>query len=360
MIKIANQILDAYDDVSKEGLKKLASIRPGCNMISAEEKSALKDHQFALTVITKSASKLNKYPICDADSTWLSSGFFEMNHHKLPMEAAEIAASHLKVACEKFKITPGVAVSSLAKTASDNVYFEKDGALKRVNACVKCDLTKIAQVEEIGNNYTSAQYAMPAPNHVKIAGDYFEKNASKMPLEVRHKYAAAIQRRGHELGMAPLKGLISKYASDHYSPMVDAHIRSRASLLEGRPDLKSTVEKIGAAKKNYSPSQFAQLLHGFDKQAGLSRYYGSHLQDPYTATFASQPDPNAGFRYKNAGVSDVTADDLHKVVNAKYAQIKDYFGPHLADEMKKDPVTIFESLPRDAKEVIAGIIEGTH
>lgn len=180
-----------------------------------------------------------------------------------------------------------------------------------------------------------------------------------MPLETRHKYAAALQRRAHELGMPVLQGTVVKYASDHYSPMVDAHIRARATLLEGKPDLKSTVEKLGAAKKSLTPSQFAQMLHGFDKQAGLSRYYGAHLTNPFEATFATQPDPYLGYRTKVAG-QNVTADDLQRIVNAKYAQIKDYFGPHFADEMRKHPNEVFDSLPRDAKELIVGIAEGTH
>lgn len=360
MINLANQVLDIYDDVFKTGIAKLAAQYPKCDMMSLEKKAGLKDHEFGLVVITKHASKLCKYPICDTDSTLLSNAYFDMNFHKLPAEAAEIAASQIKVACERFKVTPASSVAALAKTAGSNVYVEQDGAMKPVNVVLQPDLTKIAQVDAIGENYTTAQYAMPSDKHVKIAAEYFAQMAPKMPLETRHKYAAAVQRRAHELGMPALKGEIGKYASDHYSPMVDAHIRSRASLLEMKPELKATLEKIGGAKKQYTPSQFAQLLHAFDKQAGLSRYYGSHLQDPYMATFAGEPDQYAGFRFKSAGVADITADDLQRVVTAKYAQIKDYFGHSIADELKKEPVAIFESLPRDAKEIIAGLVEGTH
>jgi len=364
MLKLANQVIDIYDDTSKEGMKKLAKLNPACNVLSAEDRAKLGDHDFALTVITKKAAKLNKYPICDTDSTWLSNQYFDMYSHRLPVEAQKIAAQNLMVACSKFKVAPSDALRKIAqpnvKLASSNVYYDQDGETKPVNRTVRIDMSKLAQVEDIGNNYTHAQYAMPTTLHVKMATKYLADNESKMPLGVRHKYAAAVQRRSHELGMGKQAGVVAKYASDHYSPMVDAHISARASLLESKPDLKALITKLGAAKKQYTPSQFAQLLHGFDKQAGLDRCYGSHLQNPYQATFASEPDPYHGFRYKTASQTVLEGDELSKLVNIKYAKIKEYFGEHLASELRRDPTTIFESLPRDAKEIIVGLADGTH
>jgi hypothetical protein len=357
MLKIANQILDVYDDIDYAMMKKIAGEYPGCNVMSADERSVLRNHQFALTVITKQASKMNKYPIVDHDSTWLSNRYFEMTYQRLPEEAAGIAAYNIKTACAKFKIEPSKMVKSMAKIASSNIYFEKGNTLKSTNVVSMYDFSKLAQVDAIGDNYTQAQYAMPNAAHVKIACDYFEQNAAKMPVESRHKYAAAIQRRSHELGLGVQKGAVSKYASDHYSPMVDAHIRARASLVETRPDMKGLYEKIGSVKKDYTPSQFAQLLHGIDKKAGLDRYYGSHLTNPFNATFASEPDPYAGFRYKSAS-RELLPDELKNAVTAYHSKIAEHFGPLMADELRKDPVSIFDSLPRDAKEIIVGIIDG--
>jgi len=358
MLKLANQMLDVYDDVGHSAMKKIASEYPKCDVMSAEDRARLQPHQFALNLITKQASKLCKFPIADHDSTWLSSKYFDMTHQRLPDEAATIAASNIKVACDKFGIAPSKSVSRMAKQASSNIYFEQGNALKSTNVTTKHDFSKLAQVDAIGDNHTQAQYAMPNTATVKIACEYFAANNRKMPLEARHKYAAAIQRRAHELGMGVQKGDVGKYASDHYSPMVDAHIKARASLVEHRPELKSMYEKVGSLKKEYTPSQFAQLLHGIDKQAGLSGYYGSHLTNPYYATFASQPDPYAGYRYKSAS-REFAPDELKAAFTAKYAQIKEHFGVTMADELKKEPMAIFDSLPRDAKEVIAHIIDGS-
>jgi len=362
MLKFANQIIDAYDDVTKETLTKIAHNRPDCYMLTAEERASLKDHDFALSVVTKTAGRLNKFPINSADSTWLSTQYFDLNSHKLPQEACKVAAAHLKKACEKFNIPSTSTIdkhAAMLKEASSNLHFEKDNSVKGTVVVSTPDLSKLANVEEIGDNYTSAQYAMSSPSHVKMACVYLEKNAEKIPLDLRHKYAAAIQRRSNELGMGVQKGYVAKYATDHYSPMVNAHIKARASLLEGRPELKSTVEKIGHAKGQYTPSQFAQLLHGFDKEAGLNRYYGAHLTDPFIATFALEPDSAAGYSVKVASQT-LTGDALKGLVTAKYGKIKEYFGDHVADELRKNPTEIFESLPADAKEIIVGLSEGTH
>ena len=358
MLKIANQILDVNDDIDYAMMKKIAGQYPGCNVMSSDDRSMLRNHQFALTIITKQASKLNKYPIADHDSTWLSNKYFDMTYQRLPAEAAGIAAYNIKTACEKYKIAPGPTVKAMAKTASSNIYFEKGDSLKSTNVVDKYDFSKLSKIDAICENYTQAQYAMPNAAHVKVACEYFEKNSTKMPMESRHKYAAAIQRRSNELGLGAQQGIVGKYASDHYSPMVDVHIRARASLSEGRPETKALYEKVGSVKKEYTPSQFAQLLHGIDKRAGLDRYYGSHLTNPYHATFASEPDPYAGFRYKSAS-RDVQPDELQKAVTAHYDKIKEHFGQTMADELKKEPVAIFDSLPKDAKEIIVGIIDGS-
>jgi len=359
MLKLSNQILDVYDDVMHEGIRKVAALNPQISVMTPSERSSLKDRDFALTVITKKASKLNKFPIHNPDDTWLSNHYFEMNSHKLPEGAAKVAAFHIKKACEKYKIEPARAVKLLAKEASSNIFFESDN-LQPAQKLIEPDLTKIAAVEDVANNHTHAQYAMATPAHVKVASEFFEKQAAKMPPDLRHKYAAAIQIRARELGMPKQAGLVGKYASDHYSPLVDAHLRSRASLLEtADPTLRGTLEKIAKLKTELSPSQFAQSLHAFDKKAKLDRYYGGHLTDPFLATFGKEPDPYAGFRYKTASDRSLTAEELRSIIGSRFDKIAEYFGRQVAEEMRKDPIAIFDSLPNDAKEMIASFGDGT-
>ena len=364
-MRLPNQILDAYDAIDagmNEDLVKLAGILPDLHIKSAEERDALKPDDFALSVITKEASVMNKFPIATEEDTFLSGRFFDKNAHKLPREAAEITAYHIKKACEKFELPSNIFkhVDTMAKEASDNVYYEVEGAIKPTIMRKVANLSEMAEAGLIATNTTFAQGAFSTPKHVDMGCKYFSKYASKMPLEVRQGYAEALQNRAGELGMDELKGEVAKYASDHYSSMVGAHIRSRASLLDGKaPILSSALTKLAAARTQYPPCEFAKALHTFDKHAGLTRYYGGHLTDPYLATFATAPDKNAGYRTKTASGSSLNADQLGKFATAKYAKIKDYFGASLADEFKKEPISIFESLPMDTKEILVGIADGT-
>lgn len=358
MYKVANQILDIYDDVELAGIKKLAAQNPNINVLSPEERDQLQDDDFALSMITKKAHKLNKFPVESADNTWLSNQYFDLNHHKLADDARSIAAYHIKMACQRFDITPTPAVVGLAKEASSNICYEQAQPLQASFRTRSCSLNEMAEAEQVATNYSFAQYAFSTPDHVKLGCMYFEKQAEKMPVETRHGYAAALQKRAHELGMGQQTGFISKYASDHYSPMVDAHLRSRASLLEvADPKFCAALTKLAGMKEQLSPTEFAKVLHGFDKRANLHKHYGGYLTDPYQATFAQEPDQYAGYRQKVAG-HDMDSDAIRRVIHEKEAKIKDYFGQSILDELKKHPVPIFDSLPMDAKEIIVGIAQG--
>lgn len=364
MYKFANQVIDIHDDIYKEHLVKIASKRPQTDVISADQRARLGDDDFALCVITKTANKINKFPINSHDSAWLSNEYFSETCYKLPKTAAVTAASFIKHACEHFGISPCSEVEAMAKEASTNVYFENDKEelaqpLQSKTASVSNPLEAFAEIEKIANNYTHAQYIFRTPAHVKVASKYFEEKHKEMPLETRHKYAAAIQIRAEELGMQPVKGAVSKYASDSYNGMLDGHISSRRRLVEHTP-FAGELSKLANARKEFTPYQFAQALHGFDKKAGLERHYDGYLTDPYRSTFAEQPDKLAGYRWMDKkGSRSLTAEEIARVVNTGHPKIAEYIGKHAADELRSNPVPVFDSMPNDIKEIIANIHDGT-
>lgn len=361
MFKLSNQVLDVYDDVSKSHLRKLASINSNISVMTMEERNQLPDDDFALSVITKKAAKLNKFPVEAHDNTWLSNQYFAETFNRLPKTAAEIAAYHIKKACERFEIEPTAPVKEMAKEASTNIYLEEDiPESAKVTKTEEVDLTKFAQVQQIGDNYTTAQYTMSTPAHVKIAAHYFDENYKKIPLEYRHKYAAAIQKRAKELGMKARKGKVCKYASDTYNAQLDAHLSMRRSILQAAdPKFSEGLQKMAGMKEKMQPMEFAKLLHEFDKRAGLTKYYDSTLTDPYDATMAEAPaNPWASYQFKTASRT-LSADEIVKVSHKKYAKIKEYFGSSVADSLKKEGIPIFDSLPMDVKETIVHIADGS-
>lgn len=354
MYKLANQVLDVYDDLNYEMLKKIANLNSKMYVRSADERAELQDTDFALSIITKRASKLNKFPVANSDDTWLSNQYFEMTNQRLPKVAAEIAAYNIKKACDEYDIKTTPSVEGMSKTAASNVYVEDDTTrLSPVRVSKHIDLTKFAEVKKIAENYTHAQYAMATTPEVKLASYYFDEYHKKIPLDQRHKYAEAIQRRAKELGMDEIKGQVMKYSCEKYGSGVEAHLRKRASLLEiADPKFSSALTKLATMRKELDASQFAKVLHGFDKRAGLTRYYGGYLKDPYETTFDGQ-------MVKKAQYGGVTEDEITDALTTKYAKVKEYFGHSIADELKKHGMSIFEALPKDSKEIIVGITNGT-
>lgn len=355
MLKIANQVLDLSDDIDYSVLKKFAKKNTSIKVASLEDISSLDDTDFAISVITKKASKLNKFPINDFDNTWLSNEYFEHTAHNLPEEAVKIAATMIKSACEKYKIDANPMVVKYASDAKDNLYFEQD-VLKHTEV-IEEDFSKFAKVKDISDNETFAIYAMPNEGTVKIACEYLKTHEKKIPLEYRHKYASAIQRRAASLGFTVKDPEIRKYASDGYSADIDAHLSLRKELLQVKsPELVESIVKLGSMKNNLTSTEFAQVLHQMDKKAGLDKYYNGYITDPYQATFNRFVNPNYVKLAKGKSMSE---DELTKLVTAKYASIKNYFGSSVADSLKKDGIQAFEALPMDAKEVILGIADGT-
>lgn len=366
MYKIANQIIDAYDDIHADFLTKIAAKRPETYVMTPEEKSTLGDDDYALCCITKEASKVLKFPVDSYDNTYLANEMFPETYYKLQKTAAIKAACMIKKACDHFRIIPNdvvVNVSNHNASFNNNLHYESDeGNFPKIASEVQTktasdNMKVFADVERICDNYCHAQYVFATPVHVKVASKYFDEKHKEMPVELRHKYAAALQIRAKELGMPSIRGNVEKYASDSYNAMLDGHLASRKRLVDGSA-FEAEFGKIASLKKSATPYQFAQVLAAFDKKAGLARHYGSYLTDPYQSTFATSADPTYTWMNKK-GSRQLTAQEIESVVNTKTDKIAQYIGKLAAEGMKKDPTAIFDSMPNDVKEIIANIHEGT-
>jgi hypothetical protein len=308
------------------------------------------------------------------DNTFLANEIFPETYTKLEKTAATVAATFIKKACERFKIAPSEVVEKLASDkVSTNLYVEPVSSCERTflaslqpevsyyiqektASAESLSMDCFADVERICDNYTHAQYVFRSPTHVKVACKWFEEKHEKMPIELRHKYATAIQTRSEELGMGQQKGTIAKYAGDAYGGQIEGHLSSRRRLLDGSKYAEE-FGKLASARKDLTPYQFAQLLHAFDKKAGLNRYYDNYLKDPFQATFASSNPASYSWMSKKSSRT-LTSEEIEKVINTKHEKIAEYFGKGIAAELKKDPVPIFDSMPNDVKEVIANIHDG--
>jgi hypothetical protein len=345
-MSLCNQVLDLTDDTSKKLLKEILEGSEVPAMVktaqvatrAAQEKFNRAD--YALIAITKEGSELRKYPINDAANTWLSCRYFEKTAHKLPTRAREVTATMLK---RVFR--PG------------NLYYEA------------YDMSKTAQpvavetVQRDGSKHFYAlgdKYAMPNPEFIKRAGQYFVEHEKSFtdPLE-RHTFAHNVLERAKELQVELMqKEALEKYAGASYGDLLETQIRMRHDLVQAKPELGEALTKVASYKKELQPQEFAKLLHGFDKKASLDKYYGGYLADPYKSTFETRFTKVAsGYSY-DSDEGHVSEKELTKAFEDKYDKVKGYFGPTVADQLKKHGCEIFASLPKDAKEVITKIAKG--
>jgi len=358
--RLEQTVLDLYDDAAfDQTLKKIASnlseeVRQD-QLPTRHDRSQLEDDQFALTIITKTASKLNKFPINNRVNTALSNEYFELNHHKMPLDAQKTAAAHIQKACDKYGIDShnSIKVASMNHDPRTNLYVES--ASKPAKTFTKT----AAKTPEITENYYAlgTKYPMPDADFVKKAESYFDKFAKKFSPEDRHTYATNVTKRASELGVKLASKAVEKYAGANYNPDVETHLKLRQKLLDEASPYVPALRKLASFQDQTDPTTFAKVLHEIDKKAGLDVHYDKNIADPFAATFGAEMPKVAGYVYEKDNIY-LTGEDIEKVASDKYDTLKNYFGPTLADGLKKEGAAAFMALPTDAQDIIARISNG--
>ena len=369
MNRLDSAIIDIFDDVNLGStLQKVASqlpqdVRSG-ELPSLEERNEYDDMQFALSIITKTASKVNKFPVNTRINTAMSNQYFDLNHHKLPSEAQKIAATYIKVACERFNLDPSDPVKVAAEKfpVMTNIFIEKISSKPGGKLIVK-EAQKIdseyayALTKQAGDGTTNRKYAMPNKEYMDKAVEYFDKFASQFSPEDRHQFASNVVKRSLELNVEVKSESINKYAGLSYNSNVGNYLTVRRKLLEDHPQYTDALDKLASYQETTDPVTFAKVLHELDKKAGIDKYYDSYLADPYLSTFGKETTKTASYVYNQDGIL-LTNEDILKVASDKYATLKNYFGHTLADGLKKEGSAAFVALPTDAKDIIARIANG--
>ena len=355
-MNLENAILDIFDDVGlKETLVKVASQLP--EELKNEElpdinaRNVLKDNQFALSIFTKSASKLNRFPIDSRLNTALSNIYFDLNHQKLPEGAIKIAATHIKKACSKYNLNPAYSVYKASLNDVDtNVYFEDP---------LGTDSSRgVRYAEKVASAHFAlpGKYPLDTAENVAKASNYFDKYAYNMTLDERHLYAKNTYSRASALNVKVSKE-ISKYAAANYgdNSILEQSLSMRRSLLEENSPIRKEFTKVSSYKIKAQPEELAKVLYQLDKEAGLTKYYDGYLKDPYESVCGISKIAN--FIYNKDHIY-MTEKDLVDLTKNKEKVLKNYFGDTLLKGLKSDGVEAFLALPDDSKDIIARIWNG--
>jgi hypothetical protein len=282
---------------------------------------------YALNIRLDDGTELHKYPIHTPADTWISAAYFEETAHKLPEAHKKTAAANIQKAMEKHNLH---SLRKEAKPASEHF------ALK-------------------------SKYPIDTAAQVKLASAYFDEWHKSFKLSDRREYATKVASRAKDLGVQELGSSIKKYAGQDYGSEVGIQLRLRQDLVADVDNLIHSLKKVAEARHSLPADKFAQLLEAWDSESGMSRYHGTYLADPYAATYEEKDFRKiaSGYSWQDESTGlQVSEADLKKVAEEKSEKIRGFLGESVAKELKKHGSQIFESLPVDAKIVVAKIARG--
>lgn len=198
------------------------------------------------------------------------------------------------------------------------------------------------------------RYPLDSFSQVQSAVGYFDEYFSSFSPEERREYAQNTVKCAAALDI-PVSEAMQKYASNDYAPRgeIKMALDSRRALIDkqGMSILNILQEKTAEV----SPEIFCATLREFDRERGLEAYYDRDVFDPYFSTYgAKTATVRDNWSYIDGNVY-LSAAELKQVVKTRVPSIVQTFGEKFMDEFRKDPITIFESLPRDQKRMIASM-----
>lgn len=379
--------------------------------ISQADRDRLPDDAFAL-VLVNGEDRLRKYACTDAGNTALSVFYFLENAHKLPDDAQKVAAANLVTACgwydlavperlEKVALSVNTAVTAMAapsliRGTRDNIkqnlaqvraeeqgkYGELTGTTTMplsADPRAKAPTTLTESVKKTGSRMSSMavdvtgrdrpqketvkqaqHYALPLQQrypldsyeHVKTAAAYFEEFGKRMEPEVRREYCVNLVKRAEALSI-PLPYDVTRYGSLKLASAeeFELSIHSRASLLEGAPELRDVLSKIAGYYGQATAPMMCVALREFDKLAGLDLHYDSDVPDPYFSVFGKEKTAEEDFHDMD-GNEHIHGHELKRFSLAGFKQMAGTFGEDFAQEFQKDPVAIYKSMPMEQKRMI--------
>jgi len=398
MIKTAGVVFDFYDDQGAFLKTKLAggtvpdSIAEAA-VLSPEEHNALPDNAFA-AVIRNGDEVLRKFACVDKGNTLVSALYFLENRSKLPSSSNIKIAHNLVEACRFFDVVPP---PDLVKEAAGKVLIKGDGAeiLAPKQGEKRADLTgtrvmpitpvapgksKMASDPVIHDPYVDTTavelrggpvrqalpdelYAMVSHDggrsfplqtwgQVKKAAVFFEEQGKRMHPRSRKDFCTKLASRANELGVE-VSGVIRKYGSMSFATdrELGVAVETRRQLWRDHHDEAiSLLDGLMEKRASMEPAVFAEGLAQIDVLAESDRHWGKDIPDPWLSTFGIEK--TAEWRWVHA--NDVlTEEQLKNFVTSSRKFLRQNFSEDLADELKKNPTSVFDSLPLPQQRVIA-------
>jgi len=196
----------------------------------------------------------------------------------------------------------------------------------------------------------SERYPLDSYTDVQKAAVYFEKWANVFSPEHRREFCVNLLARANELSI-PVSSDVEKYGSANYASTAEilAALDGRKNIIQNEEHI-AVLHKLAEEQPRIRAEVFAEMLSQFDKVAGIDHLYDKDIPDPYYSTFGKTAEEDGAHLEGNDFVTDKQLNELAK---RECKEMKQLFGEEFVKEFRKDPTSIFNSMPVDQKKVIS-------
>jgi hypothetical protein len=335
-------VLDPYDDGGALFTSFSESER-GALEKTAEDLSErlpyLGDSQFALVLEYQGKGgqyeRFRKFACTDAGNVARNICYFLQYHRRLPEQAVKVAAQNLWRAAEDFDLPIPEVLRELSGGDS--------GEGHNIVPVVDQSFEKKASFDP--------------PRGIAALTEWWTRNRNLLkPLEKRAFARTAVQEAGDQ----PVLPEIRKYAAEGYAPDLLAMILLRKVSVSPQGESDAAYDKVAEIVQAYdtlyekraslAPMQFALQLLDLDREAGFSDKRS--IPDAVYSTFGVSKQASEAVIYNRQGII-LLEDDLKRLALRGYRNVKAQFGDDVAEGLRKDPVSIFRSMPAPEKLILA-------
>jgi hypothetical protein len=221
------------------------------------------------------------------------------------------------------------------------------------------------------------KYPLETYAQVKTADAWFGRYANHMSPDKRREFASNFMKRAAELDLHTSNADLNRYAADTMASEAEIKAAFDARRLEIAHNdhaltLLGAVEKVARTRIwkeagsviQLAPEQICSLVAEFDKVAGINYHYDT-VPDPFYTVYglaksaSGKKDNNDPAWSDQIGNDYVTSEDLHRLAQIGAFSVKTTFGGELQEEFLKDPVGVYESLPRTQKRMLIHMANST-
>jgi hypothetical protein len=351
MSNFSGVTLDYYDDQGatlKDRFPTPDQLPDVIKTASVQPKEQIPHDDFSLIMVDR-GHVFRKYACTDAGTTAMSTIYFMEHGDKLPEAAKKMAAANLSNACLKYGLTPPAAMVKVASSMAEQ-HSGVDVTGQRPTTIVKQAAPPNDEDYAVVLQNGSRHYPIHTWDLVKKAETFFEDERIRMGPEIRRQFAKSLTKKAHDMGY-PLNADIVDLGSGQYHS--SGHLKQAIEMRKiacapgyAREFLDELFEKHAAIQ----PEVYAECLRRFDVDQGLDRGWDHLVPDPWFSTFGF--DKTAEVIWEE-GNERVTKEQMENLAVNHLDVVESEFTDHMAEEFKKDPIGIFNSMPAPQKKLLA-------